>query len=183
MDRMLGVDFKIKSDSFFQPNSGTASLLYKRALELAALDEQDTLLDLYAGTGTIGIIASKFVKKVISVELVPSSVIDANDNIRRNEIQNMEVLEGDVGELLSKLPQGAIAIVDPPRVGLSTKAISELLALEPKKIIYISCNPKTQKENVEALIRGGYIISAISPVDQFPHTPHIENIVAMSRKV
>ncbi len=121
--------------------------------------------------------AAHFAKKVIGIELSPEAVLDAKENLKRNGIQNMEVLQGDVGKTLTLLDPPDAAIVDPPRAGLDPLAIHNLKILLPKSIVYISCNPLTQAENIEELKKVGYKIKRLQPVDQFPHTYHIENIV------
>lgn len=170
--------FKIRPSSFFQPNSAQAELLYLRALELAQVE--GSLLDLYCGTGTIGMFASTRASSVVGIELSPQAVADARENLTQNQIKNMEVREGDVGALLADLSAETV-IVDPPRAGLSKEAIAHLLTLRPKKLCYISCHPASQARDIQKL--EGYRITAIQPVDQFPHTPHIENIVALEQAI
>lgn len=170
--------FKIKPASFFQPNTLQSEILYRRALDLAELSSEETLFDLYCGTGTIGLFAAPYVKKVVGIELNKDAVDDGRFNISVNGISNMEIFEGDIASFaFDERPDGVV--VDPPRSGLSPQALVNLLFLKPKKIIYISCNPKTQLANVQELVKNGYKITAIQPVDQFPHTPHIENIIAL----
>lgn len=176
---------KISPDSFFQPNTFQAENLYSHAIQMLGDSPKETLLDLYCGTGTIGMCFSPFVTKVIGVEINPYSVYDARENLRMNSISNMEVHLGDVGivlkDLYSKgLKDVDVVTIDPPRSGLDPNAIEILQALSPKTILYISCHPKTQKENIEAL--QGYEVTKIQAVDQFPHTPHIENIILLKRK-
>ncbi len=178
--------FSISPTGFFQPNSEQAEVLFAKALSLAPLDENSVFLDLYCGCGTMGVLASARVKKVVGIEICRESVIDANENIRANRVGNMEVLQGDVGAVLEGLREkgeltGSLTVsVDPPRSGLSPQAIKTLLELRPKHIIYISCNPKTQSENVAAFCQNGYALTAIQPVDQFPQTIHVENIIILS---
>lgn len=167
--------FRIRPASFFQPNTRQAEILYKRALECAELESDETLFDLYCGTGTLGIFASRAVKWVRGIEIIPEAVDDARTNIALNQIPNMEVNVGDVGKLESEQSPTTV-IIDPPRPGLSPLAITYLIGLKPKKIIYISCNPITQSQNCQQLEASGYRIERLIPVDQFPHTPHVENI-------
>lgn len=172
--------FRIRAASFFQPNTVQAEALYGLALECAELCAEDTLFDLYCGTGTIGIFASKSVKEVLGIEIVPEAVEDALENLELNDVRNMEIMLGDVGgSLLEKHP--STVIVDPPRVGLSAEAVKYLLFLKPEKIVYISCNPPTQAENCRELVEAGYRIDRLAPVDQFPHTPHVENVAVLRR--
>ncbi len=173
--------FRIRAASFFQPNTRQAEALYQLALEGAELKSEEILYDLYCGTGTLGIFAASKVKQVYGIELVPEAVEDARANIKLNNIQNMEVIEGDVGKI--ELPEPPTTVIlDPPRAGLSAEAISYVLAMSPEKIIYVSCNPVTQAENCQEFESAGYVIDRLQPVDQFPHTPHIENIAFLSRK-
>lgn len=177
--------FKISPISFFQPNTFGAELLYDTALSM--LEESEVIFDLYCGTGTLGMAVSKKAKRVIGIEMSPEAVIDAVENLEKNSITNMDLFQGDVGKVLTKLmgEPGFIrpdtVIVDPPRAGLDATALHHLKTLLPKQILYISCNPLTQAENVNELIKVGYQLKKLQPVDQFPHTYHIENIALLSR--
>jgi 23S rRNA (uracil1939-C5)-methyltransferase len=177
--------FKISPVSFFQPNSLAAEKLYSAAI--AMIPKCATVFDLYCGTGTLGMAVSRFVHKVIGIELSPEAVIDAQENIRRNQIANMTVYQGDVGKVISDLLKDPhfvrpdAVIVDPPRAGLDPLAISHLKNLLPKTIVYVSCNPLTQAQNVAELQAVGYVLRKLQPVDQFPHTYHIENIALLDR--
>lgn len=174
--------FKIRAASFFQPNTLQAELLYQKAIELAEIREDEHVFDLYCGTGSLGLFASRKAKTSLGIELVPEAVMDARENISLNNVKNMEVLEGDVGKILKTVSANPdTVIVDPPRVGLSAQAIETLLSFKPKKILYISCNPASQAENCKEFVAGGYTIDRLQPVDQFPHTPHVENIALLTR--
>lgn len=172
--------FKISPASFFQPNTLQAEKLYKAAL--SHLKEPKVVYDLYCGTGTLGMAAAQIAKQVIGIELSPESVLDAEENLRRNGISNMTLFQGDTGKVLTRLMSepGFVrpdaVIVDPPRAGLDPLALHHLKTLKPQSIIYISCNPLTQVENVKELESAGYVLKKLQPVDQFPHTYHIENI-------
>ncbi len=179
--KALKLTFKISPTSFFQPNTFQAEILYSRALEMLGLENIETIFDLYCGTATLGMAASSFVKKVIGIELNPHAVFDAEANKELNQIENVEILQGDVGKVLKDLQiKPEAVIVDPPRSGLDALALSHLIALNPKKILYISCNPATQVENIKVLIEAGYCLKELQPVDQFPHTQHIENIAVLT---
>lgn len=173
--------FKISPPSFFQTNYRQMEKLYASAFELAEIPPDSIVWDLYCGTATLGIFASKHAKKIIGIEITPEAVLDATSNIDYNKIDNIEVFEGDVGTLLKEkeLPHPDVVIVDPPRAGLDPKTISQLLAVVPEKILYISCNPKTQADDIKNL--EGYSVVALQPVDMFPFTPHIENIAILRR--
>jgi len=169
--------FRIRAPSFFQPNTLQAEVIYQKAIELAQITPNDLVLDLYCGTGSIGIFAAKFAKKVLGIELIEEAVTDAQKNIELNSISNMQVIQGDVGEVLASVEFAPdIVFVDPPRVGLGAKTIQHLLKLAPKKIIYVSCNPQSQAADCKAL---GYQVVSLHPIDQFPHTPHVENIALL----
>jgi 23S rRNA (uracil1939-C5)-methyltransferase len=179
-EKLFDYEFKVSPTSFFQPNTKQAEILYTRALEM--LGESDTLFDLYCGTGTTSIVASAQAKKVIGIELNPQAVFDAQSNVEHNGKTNVEIIRGDVGAVLEKMEAKADGVlVDPPRSGLDNKALGHLLKLGAEKILYISCNPKTQGENLLPLIDAGYRLVEVQPVDQFPHTVHIENLCLLKR--
>lgn len=178
--------FKISPTAFFQPNTLQAERLYARALEMAGSEKLAHVLDLYAGTSTLGILFSKKADKVTSIEINPHAVFDAEVNKEWNQITNLEVKKGDVAEVLAELRkdpsfQPELVVVDPPRSGLDPKALDHLLQVNPKKIIYISCNPSTQADNVKYLVAHGYRLRQVQPVDQFPHTIHVENLCLLQR--
>ncbi|HEY4254771.1 MAG TPA: methyltransferase domain-containing protein, partial [Chlamydiales bacterium] len=122
-----------------------------------------------------------FAQETVGVELSPEAVLDAEENCLRNQIANCRFIQGDVGQVLASLEKPDAVIVDPPRSGLGPEAIGHLKRLLPKAILYISCNPLTQAENVKELLQAGYRLDALQPVDQFPHTYHIENIALLIR--
>lgn len=172
--------FKISPAAFFQPNTLQAESLFEKAFELAGGGE--CVFDLYCGTGVLGILASAQAKKVFGIELVPEAVLDARENAKINQVEDIVFLGGKVEDKLASLQEKPdLVMVDPPRAGLDPKAIEQLVLLKAPKILYISCNPVSQKANVEALEANGYQTRSIQPVDQFPHTVHIENIVVLQR--
>lgn len=179
------LEFSISPSSFFQPNTLQAEKIYSLAIEMAGISENDVVFDLYCATGTLGMLASLRAKKTIGIELSPESSLDARENIKRNHISNMEAITGDVGKTLSRLQtensfeKADVVFVDPPRAGLDEEAISHIIRLSPSKIVYISCNPSSQAKNVQEFVKSGYGLSAIRPVDQFPHTVHVENIAVL----
>lgn len=176
-------EFKISPMAFFQPNTKQAEKLYEKALDMAELTGEERVVDLYCGTGTLTLLAASRAKHAVGVELILDAIYDGRENAEINGIRNVEFIKGDVGEVIEsgKVGSADVVVVDPPRVGLDAKAIEQIAKLEPKIIVYISCNPKTQAENVAALIEKGYRIDGICPVDQFPHTVHMENIVKLVR--
>jgi 23S rRNA (uracil1939-C5)-methyltransferase len=179
--------FKISPSSFFQPNTLQAERLYNAALDLLKPFGPPVVYDLYCGTGTFGMAISPFVKSVIGIELSPEAILDAQENLKRNGIANCTFHQGDVGKILTtlhasgKTPSPDAIIVDPPRAGLDPVALKHLRSLPAKIILYVSCNPLTQAENIQELLKDGYRIQTLQPVDQFPHTYHIENIALLVR--
>lgn len=177
------IAFDISPVAFFQPNSLQAEKLYSKALELAAISKNDVVYDLYCGTGTLGILAATEAKTVIGIEISEESSLDARTNAKKNKLENITIYTGDVSKILKEkeLPQADVVLVDPPRAGLEPKALEEIVKLNAKKLVYISCNPETQAENAAKLKEFGYRLQAICPVDQFPQTAHIENIALFTK--
>ncbi len=179
------LSLQISPRSFFQPNTKQAEVLYTRALALANVSSQDHVLDLYCGTGTIGMAFASSVAQVTSIEINPYAVLDAQANCDRNNLSNIRFLKGDAGEKLQEVLQENASfdmiILDPPRTGLGLKALQIVLQAQAPRILYIACNPKTQAEEVKILLQNGYTLEALQPVDQFPHTPHIENIALLTK--
>ncbi len=180
--------FKISPSSFFQPNTEQAERLYNAAAEMIP-EPLEHILDLYAGTATFAIAFARKAKRVTAIELNPYAVYDGESNAELNGIANLTLHCGDVGKKLEELRlEGTfqapdLVIVDPPRTGLDARAIAHLRALSPKKILYVSCHPATQVENIHQLIaEGAYRLTVLQPVDQFPHTLHLENIAVLERK-
>ncbi len=177
--------FKISPSSFFQPNTLQAEKLYSAALKMIT-GKKKHVMDLYAGTATLGIAMSSIAQRVTAIELNPHACFDAKTNQELNGIDNLEIVCGDVGKKLEELQQRPdfippdLVIVDPPRTGLDALAIAHLKALRPKEILYVSCNYLTQSANIEELVSAGYTLSQLQPVDQFPHTPHVENIAYLT---
>lgn len=183
----LPLTFHISPSAFFQPNTFQAEKFYSLALQLAETDKNSIVYDLYCGTGTIGISIAKHVKAVVGVEISPEAALDAKTNAALNNISNYTIFCGAVRNLLNtiieekNIPPPDVILLDPPRSGLTPSEIESVLAFNVPKIVYISCNPKTQASNIAHLIQAGYRIILIQPVDQFPHTVHIENIVILEK--
>ena len=179
------LEFHISPSAFFQPNTRTAEKLYARAIELAEITSDDVVYDLYCGIGVFGMCAAQVAKEVIAIELSREAAYDAKTNSQRLGITNFTIYPGDVAHVLKEkrdiLPKADVVIVDPPRSGLTQDAIIEIMTILPKTIVYVSCNPVTQAENVLAFMQFGYSITHVQPVDQFPHTPHVENILICRR--
>jgi 23S rRNA (uracil1939-C5)-methyltransferase len=174
--------FHIGPTSFFQPNTLMAEKLFSLAILHLPKKKYDLVYDLYCGSGSIGMIFSQMAQEVIGIELNEEAVKDGQKNIEANHIQNCKIMQGDVGKILLSMPKKYpdLVIVDPPRAGLDPLALHQIKILRPKVLLYISCNPYTQKENIEELIKEGYQLQILQPVDQFPHTPHMENIAVMT---
>lgn len=181
------LDFKISPTSFFQPNTAQAEVLYAAGLEALSCLNGARVFDLYCGGATIGLSAARFAKEVVGIELNHHSVFDAGWNQEVNGIKNFTIHRGDVGAVLEKLKGDPefkfpdVVIVDPPRAGLDERALGHLKEFGAKEVLYISCNPKTQAVNAEALCQAGYRLKLLQPVDQFPHTVHIENIALLQK--
>ncbi len=172
--------FKISPRAFFQPNPYQAEVLYARALEMLQPKECH-VLDLYCGTGTLSMVYALHASRVTGIELSHESVLDARTNLAVNGLTNVEILQGDAGTLLEKWNQQPDCVsVDPPRSGLNDLALQQILKLKPRKILYVSCNPNTQADNIKILLQAGYTLKELQPVDQFPHTHHLENIALLS---
>ena len=170
--------FKISPMSFYQVNPVQAEVLYNIAIEMANLNKEDILFDLYCGIGTIGIFASRYVKKVYGIEIVQEAIKDAKENAKINSIENIEFYAGDVETVFSNLIEKKqvypdVIIIDPPRKGLDKNTINNILAVQPKKIVYISCNPATMVRDMK-LLEESYKVGEIQPVDMFPFTSHVE---------
>lgn len=177
--------FKISANSFYQVNPVQTEKIYNLAIEKARLNKEDVLCDLYCGIGTIGIFASKYVKKVYGIEIVPQAIIDAKENAKLNNVENAEFIEGDVEKAFDKLlkqnVKPNVVIVDPPRKGMDEKTISNLNALKLERLVYVSCNPATLVRDLELLSKV-YKVENITPVDNFCYSTHVENIAVLSIK-
>ena len=181
-DDILGLTFEISPSSFFQVNPEQVEVLYKTALDLIDIKKNQVVLDAYSGVGTIGLIASKNAKKVISVEIVKDAHKNAIENAKRNNVNNIEFHCGDAGEFINSYEGDLdIVIMDPPRKGSDEKFLSTLINKKVPEIIYISCDPETLARDLEYL-KKSYEITYIQPVDMFPMTAHVETIVKMFLK-
>lgn len=184
-DSLCGCEFRISARSFFQINPTQTEKLYATAVDFAELDGSQTVIDAYCGVGTIGIIASGKAKSVLAVEQNSDAVKNAIENASRNGADNVRVLCADAGEFMEELAargeSADVVFTDPPRAGCSKQFLHALLALSPKKIIYISCNPETLARDLYFLTKNGYEAKKIQPVDMFPFTKHIEVVVELAR--
>ncbi|MDF2539527.1 MAG: rRNA (uracil-5-)-methyltransferase RumA [Herbinix sp.] len=184
-DSLCGKVFRISAKSFYQVNPVQTELLYQKAIELAGLHGSETVIDAYCGIGTIGLIASDYVKKVIGVELNKDAVKDAEINAKRNQVTNIEFYKNDAGDFMGGMAAQKeivdIVFMDPPRAGSDEKFLGALVQLKPNKIVYISCNPVTLERDLAFLTKKGYKAEIAIPVDMFPWTEHVETVVLMSR--
>jgi 23S rRNA (uracil1939-C5)-methyltransferase len=186
IEQLEDFQFKIGPKSFFQTNTRQAENLYRITREFAALDGSQVLYDLYCGTGSIGIFCSRGAKKVIGVELIDEAIRDAKENAVLNKIEHAHFFTGDVSEVctdqfFSTHGRPDVIITDPPRAGMHEKLVRKILEMEAPTVVYVSCNPATQARDL-ALLDEKYEVTKLQPVDMFPHTHHIENVVQLKRK-
>ena len=185
-DELMQCRFLISAHSFYQVNSSQTAVLYQTALDAAGLKESDTLIDLYCGVGTIGILAAGRVKKVIGVEIVPEAVNDAVQNARLNNLTNVEYICADASQAVIQLEKRKIkpdvVIVDPPRKGCSEDVLQAVSKMSPDRLVYVSCNPATLARDLAILIKLGFKVEKVIPVDMFPQTMHVETCVLLSHK-
>jgi 23S rRNA (uracil1939-C5)-methyltransferase len=179
------ITLRLSAGAFFQTNSRMTGHLYRRAAEAAGLTGGEVLYDLFAGVGSIGVALGALAKEVVAIELVPEAARDARGNAARNGIANHTAMAGDVRVVLrenrGELPVPDVAIVDPPRAGLSGGACRRILELAPKTLVYVSCQPATFADNARRFVDGGYRLEWVRPVDMFPQTPHVEAVARFTR--
>lgn len=185
MDSMLGNDYRISAQSFYQVNTLMAEKLYQTAIDFSELSKDDVVIDAYSGIGTIGLSFAKNVKKVYGVEVIEAAVKDAQKNAERNGIRNATYVVDSAESAMEKWTKEGIKpsviLVDPPRKGLTESFIEASVAMKPKKITYVSCNPATMARDIKRYQELGYDLKKVQPVDLFPHTHHIETVVLLSR--
>lgn len=186
IERLEDFQFKIGPKSFFQTNTRQAEKLYQITRAFAGLDGSQTLYDLYCGTGSIGIFCSKGAKKIIGVEAIAEAIQDAKENALLNNIEHAQFFTGDVIDIcndgfFSQHGKPDVIITDPPRAGMHEKLVRKILEIEAATVVYVSCNPATQARDL-ALLDQKYEVTKLQPVDMFPHTHHIENVVQLKRK-
>jgi 23S rRNA (uracil1939-C5)-methyltransferase len=181
-DRIGRFEFEISANSFFQTNTRGAARLYDTAKAYARLTGSETVLDLYCGTGTIGIGLSDAAKEVIGIEIIESAVADGDRNCRMNGITNCRFILGDIKDALAgveAVPE--VLVIDPPRVGMHKDVVTQVLKMAPKRIVYVSCNPATLARDL-AMLGEKYHPVEVQPVDMFPHTFHIESVARLEKK-
>lgn len=185
-EEMEGLKFKIGPKSFYQTNSAQAYCLYNATRQLAALTGNEIVYDLYTGTGTIANFVARKAKKVIGIEYVPDAIEDAKTNSNLNGINNTSFYAGDMKEVLnesfiSQHGRPDVIITDPPRAGMHPDVVQTILNTAPQRIVYVSCNSATQARDLQ-MLDAAYEVMAVQPVDMFPQTHHVENIVLLQRK-
>lgn len=185
-ERMGGLQFRVGPKSFYQTNSRQAERLYATALDLAGLTGDELVYDLYTGTGTIANFVAGHARKVIGIEYVEDAVADARINSQINGVENTEFFAGDMkdvltAEFIEAHGRPDVMIVDPPRAGMHQSVVDTILAAEPGRIVYVSCNPASQARDL-ALLDTKYRVEVVQPVDMFPHTAHVENVVRLVKR-
>ena len=186
MEEMEGLQFKVGPKSFYQTNTEQAYELYKVARDFAELTGDELVYDLYTGTGTIANFVSRQARQVIGIEYVPEAIEDAKVNSKINNIENTLFFAGDMKDILNDdfiavHGRPDVIITDPPRAGMHEDVVNVILNAEPKRIVYVSCNPATQARDL-ALLDAKYKVTKVQPVDMFPHTQHVENVVQLCRR-
>ena len=184
-ERLGGLTFAISANSFFQTNTRQAERLFGIVLEYAELSGRETVFDLYSGTGAISLLLARQARAVYGIELVPAAIDDATRNAAANGIANCTFLAGEVRDVLPELlrtgVRAEVVVADPPRAGFHPKALRAVQALAPERIVYVSCNPATLARDLGVLAAGGYRLTAVQPIDMFPHTPHVEVVARLTR--
>ncbi|MCW3038171.1 MAG: methyltransferase, TrmA family [Solirubrobacterales bacterium] len=184
-EELCGLNFRISADAFFQTNTEMAERLYGVAAEFADLKGWERVYDLYCGIGTIGLSLSTRAGEIWGLEIIEDAIADAIKNAKANGIDNAKFYAGDVrlalGELVELAGRPDLLLVDPPRAGLSQKVVRRIIEANPKRIVYVSCNPTTLAPNAAQLVEAGYVLKKVRPVDMFPQTPHIECVAVLER--
>ena len=185
-ERMRNLQFKVSPLAFYQTNPEQAFKLYSQVEALAGIEPDELVYDLYTGTGTIALFVAGNAKKVVGIEYVEPAVADARVNAELNSIGNVEFVAGDMAKILTddfvaRHGHPDVILTDPPRAGMHPKVVDQLLKIAPERIVYVSCNSATQARDI-ALLAGNYEVTAVQPVDMFPHTHHVENIALLTRR-
>jgi 23S rRNA (uracil1939-C5)-methyltransferase len=183
IEQLEDFQFKIGPTSFFQTNTKQGEQLYKVTRDFAELTGNETVYDLYCGTGSIGIFVSKKAKKIIGVEMIEAAIKDAKENAALNNLTSTAFFAGDVidicnDEFFTAHGRPDVIITDPPRAGMHEKLVRKILDMEAPTVVYVSCNPATQARDL-LLLEEKYAVTKVQPIDMFPHTHHIENVVQL----
>jgi len=184
-DKLCGKTFRISPKSFYQVNPQQTEKLYELAVSFAGLTGKERVLDAYCGTGTIGLIASDYAGEVIGVELNKDAVRDAIINAKQNNVKNIRFYQNDSGKFMVQMAESKakvdVVFMDPPRAGSDEAFLKALVILKPEKVVYVSCNPETLARDLKYLVRKGYQVKRIVPVDMFPMTEHVETVCLLSK--
>jgi 23S rRNA (uracil1939-C5)-methyltransferase len=184
-EKMNDLTFKVSPLAFYQTNAKQALKLYEATARLADVKRSQTVYDLYTGTGTIALFVAKNARKVVGIEYVASAIENARENADLNNISNADFFVGDMAKIftdsfIEENGKPDVIIADPPRMGMHPKVAEQILTISPERIVYVSCNPATQARDI-ALLTEKYKVTAVQPVDMFPHTHHVENIALLER--
>ncbi|MEI3599524.1 MULTISPECIES: 23S rRNA (uracil(1939)-C(5))-methyltransferase RlmD [unclassified Oceanobacillus] len=186
-DKIGDLTFAISAKSFYQVNPVQTKVLYDKALEYAKIDENDVVIDAYCGIGTISLFLAQKAKKVYGVEVVPEAIHDAKANAKLNGMNNVEFVVGQAEKIMPEWKREGldpdVIVVDPPRKGCAPEFLEAMIEMEPKRIVYVSCNPLTLARDLRILEDGGYRTNEVQPVDMFPNTTHVEAIALIQRKM
>ncbi len=181
-EKLGPMEFEVSANSFFQTNTRGAERLYNQVRDYAGLTGQETVLDLYSGTGTIPIWLAGRAREVIGLEIVPGAIADAENNCRKNNIDNCRFIPGDIRDSLGRITTTPdVMIIDPPRDGMHKDVVKQVLAMAPERIVYVSCNPATLARDL-GLMKDRYHVVEVQPVDMFPHTYHIEAVALLQTR-
>ena len=183
---IAGLSLSVTAGAFLQTNTEMADVLYRDAIEQAKLTGREVVWDLYCGTGSIGLALAGSARRVVGIEIVEEAVERARENALANGVGNAQFVVADVGKAPRELiaegyPSPDVVIVDPPRAGMTPRAVRRLLELAPDRIVYVSCNPTTLAGNAQLLVEGGFELERVRPFDLFPHTPHVECVASFTR--
>jgi 23S rRNA (uracil1939-C5)-methyltransferase len=185
-EQISSLRFRISPEAFFQTNTEMAERLYELAADYAALNGRERIFDIYCGIGTLSLVMALHSAEVWGVDIAEQAIADAIENARLNEIDNTRFFAGDARKALRPLIEEAgrpeVVVVDPPRAGLSQKVVRRLLESQPRRIVYVSCNPTTLAPNARQMVEAGFELIKVRPVDMFPHTPHIECVALLERR-
>lgn len=182
-ETILGIDYHISLNSFFQINSAQTHQLYSKVLELALIKSTDKVLDLYCGVGTMSMLFAKEANKVVGVDIVKQAIEDAKENARLNKIENIDFVAMDATKFVNDTNEKFdILVVDPPRKGLSEQGIEDIITIAPKRMVYVSCNPDTLARDLK-LLSSAFKIDLVQPLDMFPQTTHVETIALLQREI
>jgi len=186
-DKIGDITFAISPKSFFQVNPVQTKVLYDKALEYAHIGENDVVIDAYCGIGTISLFLAQKAKKVYGIEVVPDAIKDAKRNAERNGITNAEFTVGQAEKVMPKWKEQGldpdVIVIDPPRKGCDVDFLQAMIAMQPKRIVYVSCNPSTLARDLRILEDGGYETKEVQPVDMFPNTGHVEAVTWLEKRV